>query len=156
MKIMKFGSRGPNVQFLQLALNRAGFGPVVTDGIFGAKTREAVRDFQSAHFLTPDGIVGPRTTRALMPWYTGFVTHTLKKGDSLYSLSRQYHSSIRAVEAANPGLDPFNLQIGGTVTVPLSFPVVPTGIDWTSDVLEKSVVGLSARYPALCREWRCP
>ncbi len=149
MKIMKFGSRGPNVQFLQLALNRAGFGPVVTDGIFGAKTREAVRDFQSAHFLTPDGIVGPRTTRALMPWYTGFVTHTLKKGDSLYSLSRQYHSSIRAVEAANPGLDPFNLQIGGTVTVPLSFPVVPTGIDWTSDVLEKSVVGLSARYPFL-------
>lgn len=149
MKIMKFGSRGPNVQFLQLALNRAGFGPVVTDGIFGAKTREAVRDFQSAHFLTPDGIVGPRTTRALMPWYTGFVTHTLKKGDSLYSLSRQYHSSICAVEAANPGLDPFNLQIGGTVTVPLSFPVVPTGIDWTSDVLEKSVVGLSARYPFL-------
>ena len=149
MKIMKFGSRGPNVQFLQLALNRAGFGPVVTDGIFGAKTREAVRDFQSAHFLTPDGIVGPRTTRALMPWYTGFVTHTLKKGDSLYSLSRQYHSSICAVEAANPGLDPFNLQTGGTVTVPLSFPVVPTGIDWTSDVLEKSVVGLSARYPFL-------
>lgn len=149
MKIMKFGSRGPNVQFLQLALNRAGFGPVVTDGIFGSKTREAVRDFQSAHLLTPDGIVGPRTTRALMPWYTGFVTHTLKKGDSLYALSRQYHSSIRALEAANPGLDPFNLQIGSTVTVPLSFPVVPTGIDWTSDVLEKSVVGLSARYPFL-------
>ena len=41
MKIMKFGSRGPNVQFLQLALNRAGFGPVVTDGIFGARTRQA-------------------------------------------------------------------------------------------------------------------
>lgn len=149
MKIMKFGSRGPNVQFLQLALNRAGFGPVVTDGIFGYKTKEAVRDFQSAHTLTADGAVGPRTDRALMPWYTGYVTHTLKKGDSLYSLARQYHSSIRALETANPGLDPFNLQVGGRLTVPLAFPVVPTGIDWSSDVLEKSIVGLTARYPFL-------
>ena len=70
MKIMKFGSRGPNVQFLQLALNRAGFGPVVTDGIFGARTRQAVREFQSSHGLTADGIAGPNTDRALMPWYT--------------------------------------------------------------------------------------
>lgn len=149
MKIMKFGSRGPNVQFLQLALNRAGFGPVVTDGIFGARTRQAVREFQSAHGLTADGIAGPNIDRALMPWYTGFVTHTLKKGDSLYALARQYHSSIRALEAANPALDPFNLQIGSKLTVPLAFPVVPTGIDWTSDVLERTIVGLAARYPFL-------
>lgn len=146
---MKFGSRGPNVQFLQLALNRAGFGPVVTDGIFGGRTKQAVRNFQAARGLTADGVVGPRTQAALMPWYTGFLTHTLQKGDSLYSLSRQYRSSVSALEAANPGLDPFNLRVGSTVTVPLSFPVVPTGIDWSSDVLEKSVVGLAARYPFL-------
>lgn len=147
MKIMKFGSRGPNVQFLQLALNRAEFGPVITDGIFGYATQTAVKNFQSAHGLSADGIVGPRTDRALMPWYTGYVTHTLQKGDTLYSVARMHHTSIRTLETANPGLDPFNLQIGTTLTVPLSFPVVPTGIDWTSDVLAKTIVGLTARYP---------
>lgn len=149
MKLIKFGSRGPGVQFLQLALNRAGAGPVVTDGIFGYKTQAAVRRFQQNNGLTPDGIVGDRTNRALMPWYTGFITHTLQKGDTLYSIARQHRTTIRALEAANPGLDPFNLQIGKKLTVPLSFPVVPTGIDWTSDVLAKTIVGLTARYPFL-------
>ncbi|MBA2734757.1 MAG: peptidoglycan-binding protein, partial [Acidobacteria bacterium] len=32
---------------------------------FGAKTEAAVRAFQRTHRLTPDGIVGPRTWRAL-------------------------------------------------------------------------------------------
>lgn len=149
MKIMKFGSRGPGVQFLQLALNRAGSGPVVTDGLFGSKTQAAVRRFQQANGLSPDGIVGPRTDRALTPWYTGVVTHTLQKGDTLYSIARQYRTSIRAIELANPGLDPFNLRIGAHLTVPLAFPVVPTGIAWTSDVLAKTVAGLTARYPFL-------
>jgi len=38
---------------------------VVADGTFGAKTEAAVRDFQRAHGMTPDGIVGPGTWAAL-------------------------------------------------------------------------------------------
>jgi peptidoglycan hydrolase-like protein with peptidoglycan-binding domain len=34
---------------------------VVVDGDFGAKTEAAVRGFQQAHGLVPDGIVGPKT-----------------------------------------------------------------------------------------------
>jgi len=147
MKIMKFGSRGPNVQFLQLALNRAGFGPVVTDGIFGYDTQNAVTAFQRAMGLSVDGIVGPRTEQALMPWYTGFTTHVVRRGDTLYAIARMHHTTVRRIETANPNLDPFNLQVGTVVTVPLAFPVVPTGIDWTSDVLAKTVAGLAARYP---------
>lgn len=149
MKIMKFGSRGPNVQFLQLALNRAGFGPLRTDGIFNDETRLAVQNFQSSMGLPADGIVGPRTDRALMPWYTGFTVHTIRRGQSLYTIARTYQTSIRALETANPQLDPFDLKIGSTITVPFSFPVIPTAIAWTSDVLAKTIQGLTARYPFL-------
>ena len=149
MKIMKFGSRGPNVQFLQLALNRAGAGPVLTDGLFGYATKNAVTAFQRSHSLVPDGVVGPTTDQALTPWYTGYVTHTVRPGDTLYTIARTHHTTVRRVETANPGLDPFQLLPGTRLTVPLAFPVVPTTIDWTSDVLAKTVAGLSARYPSI-------
>ena len=38
MRLLKIGSTGPAVQLLQLALNRAGYGPLDTDGIFGPGT----------------------------------------------------------------------------------------------------------------------
>ena len=74
MDLLKFGSRGPRVQFLQLALNRAGFGPVQTDGIFGYATQSAVLRFQTELDLQPDGIVGAITRQALRPWYEGYTT----------------------------------------------------------------------------------
>ena len=49
MKILRLGSIGPSVQLLQLALERAGFGPVTTDGIFGTATQYALRRFQQAN-----------------------------------------------------------------------------------------------------------
>lgn len=39
--------------------------PLKVDGIFGSKTSQAVRDFQEAHGLDDDGIVGPLTWAAL-------------------------------------------------------------------------------------------
>ena len=43
MRILRMGSTGPAVELLQLALNRAGFGALATDGIFGPKTDAAFR-----------------------------------------------------------------------------------------------------------------
>ena len=61
MKILRMGSRGPSVELLQLALVRAGFGPLDTDGLFGPLTEAALRRFQSAEGLTADGIAGRET-----------------------------------------------------------------------------------------------
>ena len=149
MKIIKFGDRGPLVELLQTALHRAGERPGKTDGIFGQQTKTAVIAFQKRMGLSPDGIVGVNTTRALMPWYTGFLTHTVKPGDSLYKIARMHGSTLRAVELANPGLDPLNLSIGAEVIVPLPVPVVPTDISFGSTALSYSVRGLAARYPFL-------
>ena len=64
--IYKLGSRGVGVKLVQSALGQAGW-PVIVDGIFGEITRDAVIEFQKAHGLTADGIVGPATLAYLIP-----------------------------------------------------------------------------------------
>ena len=53
--ILKKGSKGVEVKELQGLLY------LYQDGIFGALTEEAVKEFQKANGLTPDGIVGDNT-----------------------------------------------------------------------------------------------
>ena len=147
MRILKYGSTGPSVQLLQLALNRAGFGELETDGIFGTKTKNAVVRFQSLNGLVADGIVGPATHRALVPWYTGFVAHKVHRNDTLWTIAELYGSTLRAINMANPGINAENLQIGSVVTVPLPFDIVPTTISFTSALTAYCVRGIAARYP---------
>lgn len=59
------GQRGRWVRHLQRLLALAGFDPGPVDGIFGARTEAAVRAFQRADRLKPDGVVGPVTWKAL-------------------------------------------------------------------------------------------
>ena len=59
------GSKGTEVTRLQAALNALGYACGAADGIFGAKTEIAVRNFQRDHSLTVDGIAGRDTQAAL-------------------------------------------------------------------------------------------
>ena len=61
MTLYRQGSRGAMVAQIQRALH------LKDDGIFGPLTTEAVKDFQAAHSLTVDGIVGPATLAMLIP-----------------------------------------------------------------------------------------
>ena len=152
MRVLAFSSRGPAVQLLQLALNRSGFASLETDGVFGPATRAALVRFQSAEGLRADGVAGPLTHRALLPWYTGCLRHRLQPGESFWALSRLYGCSLEALLTANPGLDPEALPVGTELVVPLPFPVVPTSIDYCSDLVDCCVRGLAARYPFLRAE----
>lgn len=63
--LLRLGSRGSDVTKLQTALNDLGYDCGAADGIFGAKTEAAVRNFQRDHSLTVDGIAGKATQEAL-------------------------------------------------------------------------------------------
>ncbi len=62
---LRQGDTGAYVAQLQSTLNALGYSTGGVDGKFGPATAAAVRAFQSAYGLTPDGIVGPRTWDAL-------------------------------------------------------------------------------------------
>jgi peptidoglycan hydrolase-like protein with peptidoglycan-binding domain len=60
------GSKGPDVRRLQRILVMIkDLEPIGIDGIFGARTKHAVRSFQQSEGLAVDGIAGPATWRAL-------------------------------------------------------------------------------------------
>ncbi|MDQ7094329.1 peptidoglycan-binding protein [Desulfosporosinus sp. PR] len=120
MQYLKIGSRGSDVAEVQYFLQQWGYDPGPTDGIFGPRTDQAVRQFQSAHGLVVDGIVGPVTYQALRSDLPGTMTYTVKPGDTLYSISVSYGISIDALIAANPGVDSRNLQVGRRLRIPVS------------------------------------
>ncbi len=63
--MLKKGSVGEKVKWLQQKINDFGFGPLKIDGDFGNITRSAVRKLQRALGLNVDGIVGPKTEAVL-------------------------------------------------------------------------------------------
>lgn len=64
--VLKRGSKGNSVKQLQRALNAANFNCGAVDGIYGAKTEDAVRRFQMVYdAYNVDGIYGPRTKTRL-------------------------------------------------------------------------------------------
>ncbi len=59
--VLRAGDGGAVITWLQRALGSLGFYAQPANGAFDDATREAVRAFQSAQGLEPDGAVGPRT-----------------------------------------------------------------------------------------------
>lgn len=57
--LLRTGSTGDAVGLVQEIVG------VETDGLFGSVTEDAVKDYQRANDLVPDGIVGPLTAKAM-------------------------------------------------------------------------------------------
>lgn len=62
---MKKGEKGPHVIVLQGVLQKLDFA-LASDGVFGAETEEAVKQFQSQMGIETDGIVGNDTADNLV------------------------------------------------------------------------------------------
>jgi hypothetical protein len=62
---LKPGDQGAQVKVLQRALARLGYVSGAVDGDYGPATQSAVKRFQSAAKLAPDGVLGTKTLAAL-------------------------------------------------------------------------------------------
>jgi peptidoglycan endopeptidase LytF len=61
------------------------------------------------------------------PSCPGGTLYTIQAGDTFFALSQRFNVSLDAILAANPGVDPQNLQIGQTVCIPGAPPSPPPG-----------------------------
>lgn len=53
---------------------------------------------------------------------SGSFAYTIKVGDTLYLLAIRYNTTVAAIMAINPGLDPNNLQVGQVICIPQTTP----------------------------------
>jgi peptidoglycan endopeptidase LytF len=44
--------------------------------------------------------------------------YTIVAGDTLYSLAKKFNTTVDAIIAANPGINPYNLQVGQVICIP--------------------------------------
>ncbi len=61
---------------------------------------------------------------------TGTRPYTIRSGDTFFSLAQRFNTTVEAIQAANPGVDPNNLQIGQVICIPTGTPPpsgCPTG-----------------------------
>lgn len=117
-----------------------------------ALTRARAADltsFQQMNDLPVTGQLDAATRKALKSYLLGYRTVKLKKGDSFWRLGQRYSTDPNAIAEANPRLDPRQLPIGGQVTVPMAFPLVPVNVPMTAELSQLILQGLAARYPSI-------
>ena len=90
---LSFGSRGEDVKALQQALSERGYDLGEVDGIYGEKTREAVRRFQSDNSLEVDGIAGPKTLSVLK-----INAGASNSSNDIYLIARAVYAEARGEE----------------------------------------------------------
>ena len=92
--VYKQGNRGETVKQIQTKLIRWGYLKGTADGIFGTKTKEAVKYFQRKNGLVADGIVGTKTLKALGISVTGSSSSSYSDND-LYMLAKAIYAEAR-------------------------------------------------------------
>ncbi len=77
----------------------------------------------------------------------GGTIYTIRPGDSYYSLAKRFNTTVNALQAANPNVNPTNLQIGQEICIPVP-PVpgpCPGGFIYTV-LAGETIYGLARRY----------
>jgi soluble lytic murein transglycosylase-like protein len=102
-RVLSTGRVGWDVASLEFRLRRFGLAQRRIDGQFDAATAAALRRFQQSRGLTPDGIAGVRTIRALARGRTAAaratpLVHVVRPGEGFVVIARRY--SVQPVSLA--------------------------------------------------------
>lgn len=121
--VIRYGSKGDRVKTLQQALITLGFLTGSPDGIFGSKTRTAVKSFQRSNKLTVDGVAGKKTLTAIQSSLAG-------------GTSSQSDSPVQASSSAtaSPTPAPTPIPDDGELNPRISAPSGVQLLHWYNDV----------------------
>ncbi|AYY15104.1 N-acetylmuramoyl-L-alanine amidase [Actinobacteria bacterium YIM 96077] len=106
---------GDDVLALQRRLCELGFDVGQVDGVFGARTGEAVRELQRNVGLTPDGTCGPSTFKALdrlAPIVTGGRPDSLRASEALRRAGKRLSGKVVVIDPGHGGDDSGNVGNG--------------------------------------------
>ena len=96
---LEMEDRGKQVREVQTLLKKVGY-DISTDGIFGYRTKEIVKDFQLNNNLTVDGIVGDNTYSKLKKMAED-IKYVVQKGDTLYGIARRFDTTVDSIKNSN-------------------------------------------------------
>ncbi|SHK08306.1 uncharacterized protein, YkwD family [Anaerobranca californiensis DSM 14826] len=120
-ELLRFGSVGESVQFLQRDLAQLGFNPGPIDGIFGNLTKSAVLLFQQQNNLLVDGIVGRQTKNTIKNLLKvdskNVIVYTVQRGDTLFLLAQRFNTTVSAIMETN-GLSNHIIYIDQRLLIP--------------------------------------
>ena len=127
------------VKTVQTKLKNWGYYTGSVDGIYGTKTKNAVKNFQKKNGLTADGIVGKKTAAALgMSLNSNTKNSSSSSGNDIYLLAKCIHAEARgepytgqvaigAVILNRVSSSKFPNTISGVIYQPYAFTAVSDG-----------------------------
>ncbi len=126
---LRSGNKGEYVDLLQAQLKQLMFYNGDINGNFDSNTLSSVKAFQTNNKLAVDGVVGKDTWSALIYLYSplaicGGNFHVVKAGDTLWSISRKYNTTVEELKRLN-NLTSDVLSIGQKLILPGSEEVIP-------------------------------
>jgi peptidoglycan hydrolase-like protein with peptidoglycan-binding domain len=158
-RILRRGAFGWDVSVLQFSLSRAGAYRWPIDGYFGPETTRALRHFQRARGLVPDGVAGPRTiariraAAARRPAAPPLEVYVVRPGDTLTAIAGRLGTTIAALARANDMRVEDVLLAGRRLQAPRTTTSAPATDESPAEVREL-VNAWSERYdidPSLAR-----
>lgn len=136
--IIKQGQTGSTVKQIQQKLKNWGYYNGKVDGIFGSQTKQAVKYFQRKNGLTVDGVVGPKTLKALGINASNTSSNSSYSESEIYLLAKVIYGEARgesytgqvavgAVVLNRVKSSSFPNTISGVVYQPYAFTAVADG-----------------------------